>query len=186
MAERIDWEGYWGEFTSRHGPYVEIKDASGNPHYLLFSDGWKYSAKSTSGPEFPPPDNLEEKKELILLYWRTRLRIKLTDYQLKRDNLREIIYAQQKMSQSIALIRSEVTENEGETLRRISINDLLKDLRHLADEIAYCREQLENPDLYDNETKENIPIIDYLTVLESIDSKVVNHRTSSEKTPHTT
>lgn len=68
----IDWPAYFREFCRAHevrggGPVVD-------GGVLLFGDGWRY-ALDYRGPEFPPPDRLDDLLALQRRYWRRRLEI---------------------------------------------------------------------------------------------------------------
>jgi hypothetical protein len=64
---RIDWRATYRRFSELHG---------GNPlewkGWLLFPDGWRWSATSYQGPEAAPENELEAKK-LTTIYYRMRL-----------------------------------------------------------------------------------------------------------------
>lgn len=74
---QLDWRGYFYEFCRAHGntpvPYPYHPPLP-SPR-LLFSDGWTYSATDYKGPEYPPPTDPRELKELLLTYWITRYKV---------------------------------------------------------------------------------------------------------------
>lgn len=75
VIARLDWPAYFRVFCEAHGTDGE----PGWPVYyrgqLLFADGWRYSSTDHSGPEWPPPDDPGQLKELLTFYWKRRLAI---------------------------------------------------------------------------------------------------------------
>lgn len=67
FVPRIDWRATYGRFAELHG---------GNPlewrGWLLFPDGWRWSATSHLGPELGP-DGEGQRRELRAVYWKMRL-----------------------------------------------------------------------------------------------------------------
>lgn len=63
---RVDWRAYFKEFMGAHGDPVKWGQR------LLFRDGWQYSALDYAGPEFPPPIDLRELRQLQREYWKRR------------------------------------------------------------------------------------------------------------------
>lgn len=64
---QLDWKAYFARFSELHG---------GNPlqwrGWLVFPDGWRYSASSHAGPEAAPEDEAQA-KFLMSVYWKMRL-----------------------------------------------------------------------------------------------------------------
>ena len=85
----LDWEAYYESFKQLHG-LDPVNDEHGD--YLLFPDGWRYSAHRPNGPEYPP----ESKRDAYLIgrqYWRIRKQIVRGEIQTlksKYDNLKEL------------------------------------------------------------------------------------------------
>lgn len=75
---RPDWRAYFLDFCQRHGG--DPVEAEGR---LLFRDGWGYAHNNYRGPEYPPPNSLDELARLQLVYWRRRREILVR----KRDKL---------------------------------------------------------------------------------------------------
>jgi hypothetical protein len=79
---RLDWRAYWQRFKEVHG-----NDPVPFKGRLLFPDGWTYSNSSHAGPEWPPPDDPEELRKLLLAYWLIRRKVCLNE----RDHLFNLI-----------------------------------------------------------------------------------------------
>lgn len=62
----LDWRAYFYKFCEVHGEPVQWKGA------LLFQDGWRYSATSYQGPEFPPLEDPVQNRKSMLRYWKIR------------------------------------------------------------------------------------------------------------------
>lgn len=76
---QIDWRSYFYEFCKVHGnsPVPHPYDPTGAkpPTRLLFEDGWTYSSTDYRGPEYPPPEDPRDLRELLTTYWRVRYAI---------------------------------------------------------------------------------------------------------------
>lgn len=71
LTVELDWDAYYQRFKDVHGDPVIYKYTNGTS-VLLFQDGWTYSERSKSGPEWSPP---ADPKELFILrssYWHIR------------------------------------------------------------------------------------------------------------------
>lgn len=70
------WPEYFKQFCQLHG---------GNPlmfgGVLLFQDGWTHSAHDHAGPEWPPPEDKEECRQLIRQYWLRRRAVVTYEYE---------------------------------------------------------------------------------------------------------
>lgn len=77
----LDWDAYFETFKTEHGDPVRWKGL------LLFQDGWRYSAKHKSGPEYPPPNDTEQLHYLKTYYWLTRLNIVTAERNMLRDTV---------------------------------------------------------------------------------------------------
>lgn len=78
----LDWPAYFRQFSETHMGTPVIYHGR-----QLFQDGWMYSASDYAGPEWPPPDDPMELKELIKAYWLIRVRKTRQVYKSLKENL---------------------------------------------------------------------------------------------------
>lgn len=74
VRPELDWDAYFVAFMQKHGKAVPY----GNR--WLFKDGWSYSMLDTAGPEYPPPSNEYQRRELRRIWRDTYL--EMLEYQL--------------------------------------------------------------------------------------------------------
>lgn len=67
----IDWSQYFRDFCEVHGKYFVVYKND----WLLFQDGYRYSAQNYEGPEIPPPLDPNELRDIQVFYWERRRRI---------------------------------------------------------------------------------------------------------------
>ena len=137
---RLDWKAYWESFQSAHG---------GNPipwrKRLLFADGWSYARKDHAGPEWPPPADPEELRQVQTFYWRARLAIVTRE----RDGLRNTLEQLKALQSARSVPLQQVLQHwdaEGKgVLERIPVNlgALAERLGWLEGDVQYCEGQLE-------------------------------------------
>lgn len=82
LEVEIDWEAYFKSFAEAHGKWPVLYN-NGTDDSLLFQDGWRYSAYSYDGPEYPPPTDKQQLDTLKRYYWERR-------YKIVRNEAREL------------------------------------------------------------------------------------------------
>jgi len=85
--KKIDWKAYYQRFREEHGHGVEYKDR------VLFADGWMYSLTDYKGPEYHPPNDVQQLRHLQLNYWTIRLKIVSDEHnglKIKLEGLRRL------------------------------------------------------------------------------------------------
>lgn len=103
---RLDWREYFLRFCQVHGEPITIGSR------LLFPDGWQYASTQYQGPEFAPPDDPDQLRELQLTYWRNRRTILAREYQRIKDVIDNLKTSQN--SRSVPLQQREVIEGHNE------------------------------------------------------------------------
>ncbi len=88
----LDWRGYFTRFQAVHGEPINHKGR------LLYRDGWGHDALHYEGPEFAPPADPDERRQLIQCYWQRRRQIISNERDLLALTLRELKNAQTMLS----------------------------------------------------------------------------------------
>lgn len=136
----LDWAAYWDAFQQAHG---------GNPipfkGRFLFADGWTYGTKSHSGPEWPPPDDPVELRELQRAYWAARRGIVDAERHELSQRIEHLIEMQSVRTvplQQAVRIRNE--DGSVETIRGpLDLDAMLSRLGFLEDDVKFCDSKLE-------------------------------------------
>lgn len=66
---RVDWREVWEAFKREHGEPVQYRGL------LLFPDAWTHASADLRGPEWPPPENPNERRTMMLHYWLIRRKV---------------------------------------------------------------------------------------------------------------
>lgn len=116
----LDWRAYFNRFSRAHG---------GDPvqyrNRLLFRDGWTYSATDYGGPEWAPPEDLDEKRLFIVAYWTRRRQIVLFERDQLAITLRELRHAQELKSVPLQqAIRYEALNVDGKPTMATAVGDI--------------------------------------------------------------
>lgn len=134
----LDWPAYYRKFKEMHGKYPVLYQGR-----LLFPDGWRH-AMSCEGPEYRPPENESECKQLIRRYWQIRksqVVRELRTLQIVVDSLREF-----QACKSATLQRKSVVEDDKKIKRLVVVDldftDFDGRLTWLRDDIKECDEHL--------------------------------------------
>ncbi len=64
---KLDTREYYKKFSQMHGGHPIIYKEK-----QLFADGWTYSLSDYQGPEWPPPTDPKELREMQIAYWLVR------------------------------------------------------------------------------------------------------------------
>lgn len=131
----LDWRAYFMGFQAVHG---------GEPIYyeplkrLLFRDGWTY-ALDIRGPEWPPPSDPRQAKELIQEYWRLRriiINTKLVGFKRTIADLEEIQKLRSAPIQRKVKTRDETGRiiSQPDTLDFVSMQNTVEVLQSALDE----------------------------------------------------
>ena len=116
LRPELDWDAYFESFMQKHGKAVPYGQR------WLFKDGWSYSMLDTSGPEYPPPKNEFQLRELKRV-WRETY-IQMLEFQL--TELQAIVFDLEEL-QSIRNMPLQVaTLSIGENDEYLVINNPLK------------------------------------------------------------
>lgn len=139
----LDWETYFKEFCSAHGKYPVVYGKE--DEFLLFPDGWMYSATSYEGPEFQPPKDIGELLQLQLYYWGRRYRIIKREYNdLKNDLVNLESVAREK---SLPLYQlNEYQNSEGKTVtesRKLDLTIMQRRIEWLDKDSKNCKTMID-------------------------------------------
>lgn len=140
---KLDWKTYFKHFDQAHGGEAIPLGLN----RLLYEDGWCYSSRSYSGPEYPPPD---DPKRLALLKRFYYSRVK----QLVQDELTSLLLLENQLRQlrsakSLPLVRKITNKEYDETTGRpvISVDTSFLPEEgtepELSSRIEYLKEKLE-------------------------------------------
>lgn len=137
----LDWDAYFDSFKDVHGEPVRWRGV------LLFADGWCYSAKDKSGPEYKPPTDSDELHQLKLSYWLTRFNM----VRVERDILRDVISGLRALERSHSLplqqqtfVYDEATGKQRARSQQVNIDELEQGrLAWLEQDVADCQARLE-------------------------------------------
>lgn len=129
----LDWVGYFKEFTIAHGGSpVPYKGR------LLFQDGWTYSSTDHQGPEWPPPNNEVELRELQRAYWDYRRQV--TEQELHDRKCLQTYLDGLQNHKSMPLVQK-VRVFDDETQRTV-IRSVVVDMGAIESEITWITQQL--------------------------------------------
>lgn len=70
VRPELDWDAYFELFMQKHGKAVPFGE-----NRWLFKDGWSYSMLDTAGPEYPPPQDEYQLRELKRIWRDTYLQM---------------------------------------------------------------------------------------------------------------
>jgi len=178
---KIDWLEYFREFSLMHGgnPIEHRKNPDVRKSgFLLFPDGWMYSASNVTGPEYPPPIDKEEHIKLIRKYWTVRKEAWEVEYSRCKEVIRDTVATQRARSASLQTqVSIDMEDENGNRTRRrevhsIDFKDMLDRLRVISEEIKVCVSNLSSVIIPDNGHAEFSPA-SILAELEEIDSERV-------------
>lgn len=137
---QVDWRTYFKEFELAHG---------GNPvlhgNRLLYHDGWTYSATDEAGPEWPPPEDEDERNSLIKVYWVKRRKIVQAELSALEKVAKGLDVMQQGKSLPIQYtVRTTNEEGKAETQRRSHRGGFQGDrINWLRQDVKRCDEEIE-------------------------------------------
>lgn len=103
---RVDWRAYWHAFMAEHG---EPEEWSGR---CWFPDGWSYSAFDHRGPEWPPPVDPEELRQVQIKYWTQRRAFAARRFERLRieiENVLSLVEAKPGLLRAVEVDGKEVT-----------------------------------------------------------------------------
>ena len=132
----MDWQQYFKDFCEVHGKYyVVYKD-----EWLLFPDGYRYSAQNYEGPEIPPPTDPHLLIELQIFYWERRRRIVLLEHRRVKEYKRELIELQDTRSVQLSR-RVSFRDDEGKLVQssaRLDMSIIDRRINWLERDIQEC------------------------------------------------
>lgn len=136
----LDWRAYFIEFCRVHGEPVRYKDR------LLFRDGFTYSATDYQGPEYPPPQDLNELDKLTLTYWKLRrqhLNTLMRSLLAEKKQLTEVQAGRSVPLQQVATIHEDGVAKKG--YRSVDFDALNAKIAWVRDDLQECAERLRDP-----------------------------------------
>lgn len=141
MTESIqyDWEAYYKRFKELHGEPVESGGVA------LFPDGWTYSLSDFAGPEWPPPDDSRQLRNLQCKYWQVRKRLLQTEASKLRSQIQLASKFQAQKSAPLQQVSSGLNEQGLETLQvaDIDFDAMQARLEWIQASVLKCSEKLE-------------------------------------------
>lgn len=137
---QLDWRAYFMLFCEHHG---------GSPiHFggrLLFADGWSYSSTDYAGPEWMPPTDPLELRELMRAYWMRRKAIVFNE---ARELRQEVIGLQEMQSVRKVPLQHATTNFDQETGKLsmtrgdLDLTDMIGRLSWLEEDVVECGNRL--------------------------------------------
>lgn len=146
---RPDWRAYYRRFCEAHGQPLM------HGGLQLFPDGWRYAAASYEGPEYPPPDDDQERHGLVRAYHQARLRM----VEQERQKLEKDLAYLERMRDSCALPIPVTVTSRGDDgkarreTRELSLDGLKQRLEWLKEDAIKCRQVIKE---LSNETFQDV------------------------------
>lgn len=133
-AVELDWVGYFRAFSDAHGGSPLLHQGR-----LLFPDGWRYSSSDHAGPEWPPPEDRDARRGLLLAYWTRRKGIVHAEHLRLKDDLEHLRGMQALRRVPLHVVRRERTEDGWKTVSEpMDLAPLEGRLAWLADDLVEC------------------------------------------------
>lgn len=135
----LDWNAYFERFKELHGEPLRYG------RRLLFPDGWTYNGFDQAGPEWPPPSDALTLCRLQRDYWKLRLNIVRTEYNVLFDLITNLRAMQRQ--KSVVLQTTTVVRDDNNVSRLVTQSVNLDDLEQgrlawLKQDMVDCQTQL--------------------------------------------
>jgi len=135
----FDWITYRNNFDAEHGG-----DPMVHHERLLYKDGWMYSLHDASGPEWAPPDDVEELQKLKKVYWTTRKGLATSELLYLRKQQTLLTDLQESKSMKLQLFSKEIDpETEQRKTVDAPFNELQARIDLLTHDAQECDQHLE-------------------------------------------
>lgn len=133
----VHWPRYFEDFCAIHGEPITVRGR------LLFPDGWGYGMQY-EGPEYRPPEDPEQLRQLQIEYWRESLKLRQSLVERAEILLRLVSETQQQRSAPLSRIVSRPENGRlSTTVELVNIADLSLISVTLAEEVETCKQELE-------------------------------------------
>lgn len=132
----IDWVQYFKDFCEVHGKYFVVYESD----WLLFQDGYRYSAQNYEGPEIPPPTDPAQLIQIQVFYWERRRRIVRLEHRRVVNYKRELEELQSVKSAPLSR-RVTFRDDDGKIVNsntRLDLSILERRIRWLESDIQEC------------------------------------------------